>query len=168
LPAIEQIQPSKSEEAPIAAVQGRQPQHLPLAMHIGGRVISITRQAVLGRNGDLALDAFAGVREVSRRHCLLEPRNESWWLKHLSEHSPTKLDGSEIPLHEQRQLKPGENRVILGDVLSFILQVGRPVVQEASQDSAEEDGYPDPFAGMPRSAVANPSATVPDRREGTK
>jgi hypothetical protein len=145
----------------------QEPTVAPLTLNIAGLAIPVLREVVLGRNGDLALEAFRGVREVSRRHCQLTPDAGRWWLTHLSENSPSTLNGSGLAFQQRRQLRVGLNEVVLGEVLTFTLTVG----SASEMEVVEEDGYPDPFAGSQRrrvARVAQPTSSGQGKREDTQ
>jgi hypothetical protein len=117
-----------------------------LTLKIAGSAVPVLKEVVLGRNGDLALEAFRGVREVSRRHCQLTPDAGRWWLKQLSENSPTTLNGIGLAFEQECQLRVDLNEVVLGEILAFTLKVG----SASDIEMIEEEGYPDPFVGSQR------------------
>lgn len=111
-----------------------------LTMQLAGRTSEITNDVVLGRNGDLMPEVFRSYREVSRRHCQLSRSANNWWVTHISDSSPTRLNNEELCVHQPRALQEGANELVLGEILTIMLEL-RTVTR-----LQEEEGYPNPLA----------------------
>ena len=103
-----------------------------VTLDLSGRTFRITQRTVLGRNGDVATELFRGYREVSRRHCELAQYESVWTLTHLSEHSPSRLNGDDLIYRQPTPLRAGKNELLLGEVLVLSLRVYPPQLENTN------------------------------------
>ncbi len=79
--------------------------------------------AVIGKRGDIDRGYFERFTYVSKYHCRVYFKNDSWYIKDLGSQNGTYLQGSEKPLkpYTEHRLRDG-GTVRLGDV-QFIIKV---------------------------------------------
>ena len=119
---VPSVMPDPSIAMPAPSQPVAPPAHVRLA--IAGRSWTIRGHTVLGRNGDVASDAFREDTSISRRHCEIEPGGpDGWILRALSATSPTVLNGGPVPPGPAVALPPGQNRLVLGGRLTVELSV---------------------------------------------
>ena len=115
-----------------------------VTLEVAGCQFRLTQRSVLGRNGDVATQIFRSHRQISRRHCELVLDEEVWSLTHLSENSPSRLNGEDVAYRQSRPLLAGMNELVLGEAVVLLLHVD-PSPMEGASGRARSSGLIDRY-----------------------
>lgn len=138
-----QFEEVETVDLPAVPVEPGREQRLPnLTLRMLGQDYVIHAPTVLGRNGDVAVDAFRADVAVSRKHCSLEPTGKEWTLTALSTSSPTILDGTPLPPDQRVLLRGPQHQLSLGTDFRVDIHLQVETVEDTNSDFAGElDDY---------------------------
>jgi hypothetical protein len=132
--SLAQDNPPATASSPLAAAAPSSAALPPLQLSIAGRAIHIDAPVTLGRNGDIAPEAFRADIGVSRLHCRLLQRDGQWVVLAVSA-AATLLDDRLVPPGNAAVLAPGAHRLVLGDSFELGLWLAPPAPTPAGSEA---------------------------------
>jgi len=87
------------------------------------RLVECPQHTVLGREGNMMSDWFAGVATVSRRHAIISRDGSKWYLTPISSTNPTYLGGVKLEVNERCELNAGDHELQLSNQCAIKLRV---------------------------------------------
>jgi pSer/pThr/pTyr-binding forkhead associated (FHA) protein len=76
----------------------------------------ITKDCIIGRNGDVDKEFFKNQPYISNEHCLIAYKENEWQVEHLSHKNQTAVNGKELYHNEPRIIQSGDH-LRLADLL---------------------------------------------------
>lgn len=104
---------------------GMEGEHLDLICDtLNGLIMPIPKEGgIIGREGTIMPDKFAGFRTISRRHLrIYKEEHGKWMIEHLSQINDTEYDGIKMQHEKQLVLSDGK-KIILSKFLQFTVHI---------------------------------------------